>query len=185
MNAGGTKAPPGSGVLPLSGCLYLVLFGGGWFWLWQRQRLEAVPAMALGEHGLYASAAAGLSCGLLGAVLLGLLARRLTAVGRCEQRLAGLIGPLREHQIQVLAMLSAIAEEWFFRLAMQDALGMPIAVAIYGGLSTGPGLWAWAPVAGGAAAVFGGLVAGGFGLLSATVAHAVITYLSLRRILPS
>lgn len=100
----------------------------------------------------------------------------------CEAKIAGVLGPLGEAQLILLTLASSIAEELFFRVAVQDVVGFPLAVVIYTVLNTGPGFLAWAPIAAACAALFGGLVAGGFGLLAATTAHAVVNYLSLRRI---
>ena len=96
-----------------------------------------------------------------------------------------MVGPLSEAQLLTLSLVSAVAEEFFFRLAVQDALGLPASVALYVLLNTGPGFWSWALIALGSGLLFSGLVATGFGLLAATTAHAIINYLSLRRILPT
>jgi hypothetical protein len=50
-------------------------------------------------------------------------------------------------------------------------------------MSIGPGFWRMWPVFLGIAALLGGMVALGSGLASSTLAHALILYWSLRRIL--
>lgn len=178
--------PPAPGAtLGFAGCLYVLMMAGALLWLGMRDRLAALPAAALGEHGLWPAAGTGLGAGLLGAAALASAARRSAALRRCEQRIAAVLGAMGEGSVLVLSLWSAVAEELFFRLAVQDALGLPAAVALYTLMNTGPGFWAWAPVAVLGALLFGGLVASGLGLLSATAAHAVINYLSLRRILPT
>jgi hypothetical protein len=167
-----------------AGCLYSMLVAGAILWLWLRDRLPALQSTAIGAHGLVASMAMGLGVGLLGAGALWGASRWSQAVRRLEQRVSGVLGPLTETQILLLSMWSAVAEEAFFRLAAQDSLGMPLAVAMFVGANTGPGFWAWAPFALVFGTAFSTMVATGFGLLSATAAHAVINYLSLRRILP-
>jgi membrane protease YdiL (CAAX protease family) len=179
----GTR-PPAGAVLSFAGCLYFAMIGAGALWLWQRERLAALPQAALGEHGLWVAAASGLSAGLLGSAVLALASRANAGVRACEQRIGAVLGTLRDAGLIALSMLSAVAEEFFFRLAVQDALGLPIAVALYVVLNTGPGFWSWAPVALGFGLLFGAMVDSGLGLLAATVAHAVVNYLSLRRILP-
>ena len=183
QRAGSRSTAPPPLVVPLAAVFYAAMIAGAWLWLWLGDRLPILGVAAIGEHGIWAAAGLGLGAGLGGALALERLARRSGAVHRCERRIAALLGPLRDGQILQLSLLSAIAEELFFRLALQDALGLPAAVAIYAGLSTGPGFWAWAPIAAAAAALFGGLLQLGFGLLAATAAHAVINYLSLRRIM--
>jgi hypothetical protein len=180
----GDEPPAPGAVLWAAGAVYTLLLLGALLWLWLRDRLPALPASALGEHGLWPAAAAGLGTGLLGAAGLAAAARRFAGLGRCERRIAAFLGAQRDGALLVLAMGSAVAEELFFRLAVQDALGPVAAVAIYVGMNTGPGFWPWLPVALVAAVAFTALVQCGLGLLSATVAHALINYLTLRRIAP-
>jgi hypothetical protein len=169
-------------LVPLAAIFYGAMLAGAWLWLWMRGRLARLTELALGDYGLFAAAGAGLGAGLLAAGALALLARRVPAVRACEARIAAVVGGLQDPQLLQLALLSAIGEEAFFRVAAQDEFGLPVAVAVYAALSTGPGFWAWAPIAAGAAALFGGLLCAGAGLLAATTAHAIATYLSLRRI---
>jgi membrane protease YdiL (CAAX protease family) len=178
------QPPPLRATLAFAGCLYLVLLLAALAWLWQRERLAAVPASALGGHGLWVAAGSGLLAGLLGAGALALAARWSSRVRACEQRIAAVLGSLDDRLVLALSVYAAVAEEFFFRLAVQDAFGWPVAVALYVLLNTGPGFWSWAPVALGGGLVFGLMVESGLGLLSATAAHAVVNYLSLRRILP-
>lgn len=176
--------PPAGVALQVAGCLYVMMLVAALVWLWAGDRMQVLPEHALGRHGMLASAGTGLAAGLLGAWLL-TLADRFSSVQSCTDRIANLLGSLGDNQILALSVLSAVAEEVFFRLAVQDALGMPIAVALYVLLNTGPGFWSssWLALCGGL--LFSGLVELGFGLLSATTAHAIINYLSLRRILPT
>ena len=179
----GNQPAPGV-ALGIVGCLYLMMLVGAVAWLWLSDRLPALSESALGRYGIWPAAAVGLGGGLLGTALLG-VAGRLNSVRRCGERVVSLLGPLGESQILALSLLSAVAEEMFFRLAVQEAFGMPVAVALYVLLNTGPGFWAWSWIALAAAILFSGLVQLGFGLLAATAAHAIINYLSLRRILPT
>ncbi len=167
--------------LPVAGCLYLLMMAGGYWWLWLRDRQDAIAEAAIGAHGIWMSAGAGLLAGLVGTGGLA-LASRLPRFGGAERKLAEVLGPLSDRQMLGISLVAAVAEEFFFRLAVQDAMGWPAAVAFYVVLNTGPGLWVWMPIALVSGLLFSGLVALGFGLLSATVAHAVINYLSLRRI---
>lgn len=171
--------------LPFAGCVYSLMLGAGLLWLGMRGAMAEVQAQAIGRHSLLASAAVGLGGGLAASGALWLAARWSAAVRKVELRVAAVLGPMDETRLCVFALLAAVAEELFFRLAAQDALGWPLAVAFYVAVNTGPGFLAWIPIALGAGLLFSGMVAAGFGLLSATAAHAVVNYLSLRRILPS
>jgi hypothetical protein len=179
---GGAPAP--ATVLWSAAFVYAAMTGGAWLWLHLRDRTGALAATALGEHGLWTAAGVGAAAGLLGAWSLSAVARRNGPVRSCEQRLARFIGAQSDRAALLLSLVSAIAEELTFRLAVQDALGPIAAVALYAALNTGPGFWPWLPVAVIAGALFSTLVVLGFGLLSATIAHALINYLTLRRILP-
>lgn len=176
-------AEPGTrGLLQAAGCVYTLLLLAALVWLGLRDALSALPRTALGTHGPLASAAAGLAVGLLGTWVLAAAARRLRALRAVEDKLRGAIGGVTDHQLLGIAVFGALAEEMFFRLAVLDALGLEWSVALYVLLNTGPGLWAWAPVALVMAVAFGAMVEAGLGLLSVTLAHAVINYLTFRRI---
>jgi membrane protease YdiL (CAAX protease family) len=180
------RPPPaheGRAAMLYAGCLWVLLLAGALLWLWARDRLPELQKQALGEHGLWASASAGLAVGLGGALAFARAARSFAAMRAMERRIAGILGPMAESQVLALALGSAVAEEIFFRLAVQDAIGLAGAVACYALMNTGPGFWAFLPVALVSGLAFGLLVQNGFGLLSATAAHALINYLSLRRIL--
>lgn len=170
--------------LQIAGCLYLMMLAAALIWLWAGDRMDSLAESALGDYGIWVAAGVGLGGGLLGALLLG-FASHLKSVQSYTERIATLLGPLSENQILALSILSAVAEELFFRLALQGAFGMAVAVGVYTGLNTGPGFWRSAWIALFAGLLFSGMVELGFGLLSATTAHAIINYLSLRRILPT
>lgn len=171
--------------LPFAGCLYALLLGGALLWLGLRDAIDELPRQAIGRHGILAASAAGLVAGLAATGALALAARWSAAVRRVELRIAGLLGAMDETRLCAFSLLAAVAEELFFRLAAQDALGPPLAVALYVVVNTGPGFLWWMPVALTAGVLFSGMVVLGFGLLSATAAHAIVNYLSLRRILSS
>lgn len=183
----GDPEPPSDArtVHTFAGCLYSAMLVGAVLWLWWRDRTDALATAALGDHGLPVAIGAGLVGGLLGAWALNFASRHVAPLATIEQRIASTLGPLGETSILWLSLLGALAEEMFFRLAVQDLAGLTGSVALYTVMNTGPGFWAWAPVALLSALLFSGLVLGGCGLLAATTAHALMNYLTLRRILPS
>jgi len=166
-----------------SGCALLLFVPGALAWLGFRDQLELVSTEAVGRHGPWASLGLGLAVGLAIAGVLALLGRYLGPYRRLEGRLFKALGPVSDQWILFLSLATAVGEELFFRLAALDALGLWGAALVYAAVNTGPRLWLWTGIAVVLALVFGTMVAQGFGLLSATAAHAIASYLTLRRIL--
>jgi membrane protease YdiL (CAAX protease family) len=185
VTEGSEQQPGGDGrsIVQAGGCIYVVLLLAALLWLHFRGRLGALPEQAIGSHGLAVAAGAGLACGLLATALLALAARVLAPLQRLERRIGSLLGGLNDVQVLGLSLLGALAEELFFRLAALDATDLKWSVALFVVVNTGPGFWAWAPVALAMAVTFGVMVESGLGLLSVTIAHALLNYLTLRRIL--
>ena len=101
-----------------------------------------------------------------------------------ERHFAEVLGPMTRSEAVVLALLSAIAEELFFRGALQDSFGMWPAAALFSLLHLGPGrefrLWTlFAAVAG---IVLGALVLWRGALLAAIVAHGLVNAVGLSRL---
>jgi len=180
-----TERPTPVSVMFAAAVVYTAMTAAALLWLWGRDRLQQLPLRAVGEHGLPAAAGLGLAVGLGAALLLRLASRNSARLARCEGRIAAMLGPLAEGQVIALATTAAVAEELFFRLAVLDAFGPLLAVACYAALNTGPGFWPWLPVAMLFAGAATALMQAGFGLLSATTAHALVNYFVLRRILPT
>lgn len=162
--------------------LYGLLALAGYAWLWLRDRTGQIGASAVGDHGIWISAGIGLVVALAVAAALWALERYLDSVALLVARLRVLIGPMHDRQITVVAFCSAVGEEFFFRLAMQDALGLYWTAAIFAVLHLGPrGFRAMAVVALAIGLVFGWMMESGCGLLSVTLARAVLNDLTLRR----
>ncbi len=169
-----------------AGCLYPLLLLAGLLWLWFRERLGRLEQVSIGDYGPWISLGAGAVVGLAAAALAAGLSRYLGVFGKLEAKFTAMIGPLNERQIWVLALMSGLGEEVFFRLALLDALGMDstglfVSAGLFAVLHTGRGLWAWACAAFLLGLLFGAMVINGLGLLSVTVAHALVNYISLRR----
>jgi len=179
----GPRPAAGGSIVLAGGCIYTLLLAAALLWLLVRQRLEILPEQAIGSHGLASAAGAGLAGGLLGALLLALAGRVFEPLRALEARIAALLGGLTDVQVLGLSLLGAVSEEVFFRLAVLDAMDLKWSVALFVVVNTGPGFWAWAPVALAMAVTFGVMVESGLGLLSVSVAHALLTYLTLRRVL--
>lgn len=168
-------------MLPAAAIVYTLMVGAALLWLDLRDRMDQVPKIAVGEHGPLISLAAGAAVGLLSSGLF-LLARRYLPLFRgLEHRLAAIVGPLSDLEILCIALVSAIGEEFFFRGAMQDAWGPWWSAIVFGLLHSGPGLLLWGMVAFALGLLFSLMIENGLGLLSVTVAHAIINHISLRR----
>jgi hypothetical protein len=161
---------------------YALLVAAGFLWLWLRERTAVIGERFVGAHGILWSLAAGIAAGLALSWLLATLPRYLPVFARLEQRLAALLGPLGQTGMTVIALASAIGEEFFFRLAMQDALGSWWTAAVFGILHGGPAEFAlWALLAFLIGLLLGWAMDGGHGLVAVTLVHALVNYLSLRR----
>jgi len=171
---------PGPGVvLAAAAVIYGALVTASLLWLWARGRAEALPALSLGDYGPAAASAVGLGVGVLGALALTRLVRDSEELVPAAQRLFA--GASDTHCVAI-AVLSAAAEELFFRLAVQDQFGLLGSVAAYVLLNSTVGGVRWKLFTLVHALALGLLVTSGFGLLGSTTAHAVMTYLCLRRL---
>ena len=174
--------PPGAFMVVPSVILYLVVIAAGYWWLWMRDRTEAIPAAAAGEFGVMVSMAIGIGTGLVLGGVFGILTRYYGPFTRLQDRLSDLVGPLDDTQVTVIALFSAVGEEFFFRLAMQDALGPVLAAIAFALLHVGPkGMFLWTVSALVLGLGFGWMMELGCGLPAVTAAHALVNYTSLRR----
>jgi membrane protease YdiL (CAAX protease family) len=111
-----------------------------------------------------------------------LIRRFVPAARRLEAELARMLGRLDTAEVVALALLSGLAEEIFFRGAVQGALGWPLATLLFTVLHTGPGrsYRVWTLFAAIAGLLLAGLVAWRHTLLPAIVAHALVNGVNLR-----
>lgn len=112
------------------------------------------------------------------------LTRRLAAGERLGRALATALGPVRPGQAWVLALASGIAEEAFFRGALQPVTGLWLASLVFALAHLVPRreLWLWSVFAGGAGLVLGALYAGTGNLVAPIVAHVVVNGVNLNRL---
>ena len=167
----------------VGGCLNTLLLGGALLWLWSRDRLELLRTRAIGEHGLFAAVGVGLAVGVLGALAVGWISPRVTFLRDLETQVRRMFAAIGEAPMMTLVLVSAVAEEVFFRLAVQDVFGLVGSVAAYVLVNSTTAGWLWIPITALHALVLGVMMQLGFGLLGTTTANAVLNYLSLRRIL--
>ena len=169
-------------VLAAGVVVYGLMGAAALVWLWLRDRLDALPERAVGTHGPLAASGLGLGVGLGAAWIVA----RLVARHRGLQELSSTAGRLFARTGEAVGiafvLVAAVAEELFFRLAVQDAFGLVGSVAAYAILNSSVGGLRWLAFTLAHALVLGLMVQQGFGLLGSTTAHAVLNYLSLRRI---
>ena len=174
--------PPGQ-FYKLAWVFYLLLAIGGIVWI--GLRLGTIP---LGLFLDWGSLPVDLLAGLVaGALLVGLwevARRRIPAARALEEEFAGMLGPLDTSEVLALALFSGLAEEIFFRGALQGAVGWPLATAAFALLHTGPGrqFRIWTLFAALAGLVFAGLVVWRETLIAAIVAHIAVNAIGIGRL---
>jgi len=141
-----------------------------------------LPEQAVGEYGPLASSGVGLGVGLIGAWILNQAIKRFASLKDVASAAHRLFARASDGVAIAFVLISATAEELFFRLAVQDLFGLFGAVAVYVLLNSSVGGLRWLAFTFVHALVLGLIVHLGFGLLGSTTAHAVLNYLSLRRI---
>ena len=159
---------------------YLVLALAGVAWVGWRGDLSW--RLFINPATWWRDLAAGVAAafGLIG---LWALARRwLAAARQVEAYIAGVMGEVAPDEVFALALISAIAEELFFRGGVQGSWGWLWASALFAALHTGPGrafrVWTLFALVGGG--LFGALTWWSGNLLAAIVAHGVVNGWNLR-----
>jgi uncharacterized protein len=112
-------------------------------------------------------------------------AERVVPLAReLEDQLGAVLGPLGRTEVIALAVLSGIAEELFFRGAVQGSFGWLAAALVFALLHTGPGraLRLWTLFALIAGLLFGGLMELRGNLLGPIVAHFLVNAVNLWRL---
>jgi len=175
-------APEPGFVLGAGSLVYVLLAAAAMAWLWWRQRLDVLPARAIGEHGPWLSSAVGLGTGIAVAGVFGFTSRRTSRGREYDAVIGRTFARTGDIAAALFVLTGAVAEELFFRLAVQDALGLAGSVAIATAVNSCVGGWRWLPLAAVHALALGSIVHFGFGLLGSTTANAVSNYLNLRRI---
>jgi CAAX protease family protein len=184
-----SQTPMGPGRLYRTAWIfYLVLGLAGVGWIgWRRGPIPL--SLFVDVHAWWLDLAGGLAVGgaLLavwaGAARLSPLARRL------ESEIGSVLGPLTVSEAVALAVFSGVAEELFFRGALQGAFSDPWAgwlwaTVLFGLLHTGPGpaFRLWGVFAALAGALFGALMLWRGNLLGPITAHFLVNAINLKRV---
>ena len=174
------EAPDPLLVLGLAVVVYGALVMAALFWLWCRERTGVVAEQSIGRFGPWAASGAGLAIGVACAAAYIKARRAQRGLNELHVIVEHMFARWDERAGIAFAILAAFAEELFFRLAVQDAMGLTGSVSVYVLLNIRAVGLRWAAVTCAPAVALGGLVELGFGLLGSTSAHAVFNYLILR-----
>ena len=117
--------------LLLAGAFAWVLVDRGTSDLFRHPDPRWRPALAL---GILVGLALGVALGLLVAALSRRAVRRMRWAGELHREFRALLGPVGDGDILLLAAFSAIAEECFFRGAMQPTVGLVATSLLFGAL---------------------------------------------------
>ena len=179
-NAAGRRLP----LLWLAVAFYGVLFALalGWTALAERPLMFAdAQAAARGISPLF-DLAAGAATGLAVIAVSGELARRTVWGDQLARALASVLGRLRVSECIALALLSGVAEEAFFRGALQPQVGLWVASAAFALAHFAPrrDLWPWTLCSFAAGLALGLLFTWTGNLVAPIAAHALINAVNLR-----
>jgi membrane protease YdiL (CAAX protease family) len=179
----GDPARTGAGLFRLAAWVYLVLavFGVGWIGV----RHQGVPlALFLPAPPYWIDPCLGVA-GATVPVLLWRAASGLRLARQLEARLRERLGALTSAEVYGLALLSGVAEEVFFRGAMQPAWGYVPATLLFAALHSGRGremiLWAFSALVAGA--LLGAIMLSRGTLFAPILCHALVNAVQLRRLL--
>lgn len=180
---GGNPAKPPS-LLRLASLFYGVLLAAalGWGALEGRSIFYASAEAAARGPAPWHDLAVGLLAGGLVILLSHELTRRTDWGGQLARTLAAVLGRLAWSQCLVLAVLSGIAEEAFFRGALQPHVGLVAASLLFALAHFAPrrDLLPWTAFSLGAGLLLGGLFDATGNLTAPVVAHALINAVNLR-----
>ena len=177
-----TRTPRG-GLFRVAWLFYLLLASLGILWIGMRPPGLHL-ALLIDSHTWWIDAAVGLAAGGLLLLAWSLAGRWLPGAQELERKLAASLADLDPSDVVGLAVLSGIAEELFFRAAVQGAWGLIPATLLFGALHTGPGkvfrLWTlFAAIAG---LALGLLMIWRGNLLAPILAHFLVNAVNLRRL---
>jgi membrane protease YdiL (CAAX protease family) len=177
-------SPRAGELFRLAAVVYLVLAVAGLAWIGVRR--HGIPASLFlpASPGWWVDPLAG--AGAAAALLLAWQAvRRLRVAQQLETTLRARLGPLTVGEAYGLALLSGVAEEVFFRGAVQSAWGYPLATLLFAALHSGRGraMLLWTASALAAGALLGALMLWRGTLFAPIACHVLVNAVQLRRLL--
>jgi membrane protease YdiL (CAAX protease family) len=181
----GPQARPPGQLLRVAAIFYGVLLLAALLWrswIGGASLLYLTPEAAAAGLSPLRNLGAGIGVGLALVAASRFWTRHSAAAAELSASLSSLLGPLSNTSVLLLAGLSGLAEEAFFRGALQPRVGLVAASLLFGLAHFVPrrGLAVWAPAAVVAGLVLGGLMEWTGNLVAPVVAHAVVNALNLR-----
>ena len=179
-------AAPRLSLVRLALVFYGVLLAAALAWSWLAGRSLVWASEAAAQRGI--SARVDIGAGLLAAAIVVLLSRQLTQRTRVGDRLAqslrAVLGPLSLGECWLLALVSGVAEEAFFRGALQPQVGLLTASLLFGAAHFVPRreLLLWTVFSVAAGLLLGWLFDATGNLIAPIVAHAGINGVNLRHL---
>mgnify|MGYP003378125636 CR=1 FL=1 len=183
MSADAEESRAGAKFYRIAWIFYLALAIAGLLWIGtQRGRLGIELFVDPGSWWIDLGAGVAIGAALL--ALWWALRRFFAAARSLEDELAALLAPLSVAEAVSLALISAVAEELFFRGALQGAIGFLPAAVLFALMHAGPGkgfrIWTLFALAGGLS--LGALVSLRGPLGGAIVAHLMVNAVNLVRL---
>jgi hypothetical protein len=154
-----------------------------WCVLDWREEFDDLAFALFSDHEPWVAPCVAVPCAVLGAAFTAFCSRRLPKVRALEQQLATRCSGTSDVAIAMLSVLCAVAEGLVARYWVFEWRGLVSSVSVAVGMALGPGVWVLWPVHLGVALLLGAVVHFGFGVAPSMLAHALILYWSLRRIL--
>ena len=183
MSSAAEQSRAGAKFYRIAWIFYLALAIAGLLWTGS-QRGHLGIELFVDPGGWWVDLGAGIAIGGGLLVLWWALWRWVAAARHLEDELAALLAPLSVAEAVSLALISAVAEELFFRGALQGAIGFLPAAVLFALMHAGPGkgfrIWTLFALAGGLA--LGALVALRGPLGGAIVAHLMVNGVNLVRL---
>lgn len=150
--------------------------------VWREETDDLARSMFAGKEA-WLTPVLALPCAAVGAVALRACSRWIGSIRALEAKLALHCAGVCEGTLVAFSVIYAAAEGLFVRFWMQEWLGFAASVLIAVSMNLGPVVWKLWPAHLVLALLLGAMVEAGFGFAPATLAHALILYWSLRRIL--
>ena len=180
---GGEPEPAPAGIVWLAARFYALLFAAACLWVWLAGGSLLYGSPEAADRGVRVGAdfALGLAAAAVVIALSEQLTRRTRLGAELAAALAQLLGRRTPLECVALALVSGVAEEAFFRGAMQPQLGLTATSVLFGAVHFVPrrAFLPWTVFAIAAGFVLGGLFETTGNLVAPIVAHAAINPVNL------
>lgn len=117
--------------LPALYALFFYAFPAAVAWIWLHHHDETRSAALWNPGAAPAGVALGAAAGLVLVAATFLCSRGFAWARRLESEFGWILGAQRTWEIVILALLSGVAEEYFFRGALQEKFGIWVATAVF------------------------------------------------------